>query len=437
MQRIPELDRLNEQIFKHNRHLSDRIDAVENRVNSEIFSGEGLAELNRINSEISRTVKEAKRIQVEYKERALAAQRPPLMGTAYEPGSWMAPSTKAFIKALRRGGDMGALTNEERSYIDFNRINYDQFSPEVKVMVSAAADLGGFFAGTDFSDKFIQKLFLISPLRAYADTQTIGGEKLLIPSEGSTDTNIFWSDEQTGFQASPDPNLGMLEIFARELNGYIKLSKQNLEDSVFDVEAYILKRLTRQFAQKEGTAFINGDGVARPEGIITNANQAGTGINILTGGDASTHTILPMDCINLMHSVKSGYRATGTWLASNATIGALRLFRDSQKRPLWTMFGQDWMETLFGRPIIEMPDMVNPASYQTDAAGGQAVFATGNMPLIFGDIGQGYQIVDRVGLTFQTLKELFAIQNQVAYLARVRVGGKVVLPEAIAVLKLQ
>src|SRR5260221_12875925 len=79
-------------------------------------------------------------------------------------------------------------------------------------------------------------------------------------------TTLFRS--QTGFQASPDPNLGMLEIFARELNGYIKISKQNLEDSVFDVEAYLLKRLTRQFAQKEGTAFLLGDGVARPEGII-------------------------------------------------------------------------------------------------------------------------------------------------------------------------
>ncbi len=48
----------------------------------------------------------------------------------------------------------------------------------------------------------------------------------------------------------------------------------------------------------------------------------------------------------------------------------------------------------------------------------------------------GYQIVDRVGLTFQTLKELYAIQNQVAFLARQRVGGKVVLPEAISVLKI-
>ncbi len=289
----------------------------------------------------------------------------------------------------------------------------------------------GFFAGTDFSDKFIQKLFLISPLRSYADTQTIGGEKLLIPSEGSTDTNIFWSDEQSGFQASPDPNLGMIEIFARELNGYIKISKQNLEDSVFDVEAYILKRLTRQFAQKEGVAFISGNGVARPEGLLTVAAQTSPaygGMNGLLGTSAS-HLLLPSDIISLMHVGKSGYRATGTWLMSNSTIGICRLFTDSQQRPIWTMFGDEFRETLFGRPIVEMPDMPNQG-------GTFPAWTAGQFSVIFGDISQGYQIVDRVGLTFQTLKELFAIQNQVAFLARQRVGGKVVLPEAISVLKM-
>jgi HK97 family phage major capsid protein len=94
------------------------------------------------------------------------------------------------------------------------------------------------------------------------------------------------------------------------------------------------------------------------------------------------------------------------------------------------MFGDEFRETLFGRPIVEMPDMPNPTTAPNIYTGGQ-------FPIIFGDIGQGYQIVDRVGLTFQTLKELYAIQNQVAYLARVRVGGKVVLPEAISVLKMQ
>src|SRR6266700_2395948 len=435
-----ELKDLVEQIHKLNKHLDERVKTIEERqskTETKISQGgpvaaEARAELNKINDRISNEIKEYRKLVLEQKEAMLAMQRPPTAANGYRgsaAGSFKPLATRALEKWMRKGGDVQALTMEERSYIDFNHMNMDQFTPEQKVMVSAAADLGGFFAGTDLSDKFIAKLFLISPLRAYADVQTIGGEKLLIPSEGATDTNIFWSDEQTGFVASPDPNLGMIEIFARELNGYLKLSKQNLEDSVFDVEGYILKRLTRQFAQKEGTAFLLGNGVARPEGLLTNAALASTGMNIFSGTSAS-HLLLPSDLISLMHVGKSGYRATGTWLMSNSTIGICRLFADTTTRPIWTMFGDVFSETLFGRPIVEMPDMINPTTPPSLA------YTAGDMPVIFGDIGQGYQIVDRVGLTFSTLKELFAIQNQVAYLARVRVGGKVVLPEAISVMKI-
>jgi HK97 family phage major capsid protein len=434
-----EVKNLVEEIHKLNRHLDERVRTIEERqgkTEKKISEGgpvaaEARAELNKINDQINAEIKEYRKLVAEQKEMQLAAQRPPPTNgyRGSNAASYKPAATKALEKWMRKGGDVQALTMEERSYIDFNHMNWDQFTPEQKVMVSGSADLGGFFAGTDLSDKFIQKLFLISPLRSYADVQTIGGEKLLIPSEGATDTNIFWSDEQTGFQASPDPNLGMIEIYARELNGYLKLSKQNLEDSVFDVEAYILKRLTRQFAQKEGAAFINGNGIARPEGILTVAALTSYGgMNGLLGTSAS-HLLLPSDLISLMHVGKSGYRATGTWLMSNSTIGICRLFADSTTRPLWTVFGDEFRETLFGRPIVEMPDMPNQS-------GTFPAFGAGQFPVIFGDIGQGYQIVDRVGLTFQTLKELFAIQNQVAFLARQRVGGKVVLPEAISVLKM-
>jgi len=435
-----ELAKLNEEIQKMNKLLDERVHTLEERqskTETKISQGgpidaEARKELEAINAKISADIKEYKKLVLEQKEAALAAQRPPVPGgyPGSTSGAWKPPATKALEKWIRKGGDSSALTMDERRLIDFNHMDMDQYTPEQKVMVSAAAELGGFFAGTDLSDKFIQKLFLISPLRQYADTQTIGGEKLLLPSEGATDTNIFWSDEQTGFVASTDPNLGMIEIFARELNGFLKLSKQNLEDSVFDIEAFILKRLTRQFAQKEGTAFLLGDGVARPEGIITNAKQSGTGINIFNTPSGDTQLIKPASIIQLMHAGKSGYRPTGTWLMSNNTIGVCRLFTDTTTRPIWTMFGDVFSETLFGRPIVEMPDMVNPTTPPSLA------YTTGDIPVIFGDIGQGYQIVDRVGLTFQTLKELFAIQNQVAYLARVRVGGKVVLPEAISVMKI-
>lgn len=435
-----EVKELVEQIHKLNKHLDERVKTIEDRqskTETKISQGgpvaaEARAELNKINDAISNEIKEYRKLVLEQKEAMLALQRPPPTSgyRGSSAGAFKPLATRALEKWMRKGGDAQALTMEERNYIDFNHMNMDQFTAEQKVMVSAAADLGGFFAGTDLSDKFIQKLFLISPLRQYADTQTIGGEKLLIPSEGANDTNIFWSDEQTGYQASPDPNLGMIEIYARELNGYLKISRQNLEDSVFDVEGYILKRLTRQFAQKEGTAFISGNGVARPEGILTVAAAASFGgMNGLVGTDTTNHKILPTDIISLMHVGKSGYRATATWLMSNATIGALRLFADTTTRPLWTMFGDSFQETLFGRPIVEMPDMPNPTTAPN-------IYTAGQFPVLFGDFSQGYQIVDRVGLTFQTLKELYAIQNQTAFLARQRVGGKVVLPEAISVLKM-
>lgn len=434
-----ELKELTEEIQKLNKHLDERVKTIETwqAATEEKISKGGLVpaeaktELDTINADITAKINEYKELLQQEKERKLAEQRPGWQSK--QGGHHKAPATKAIEKWFRKRGDITALSMEERKLIDFNHMDMSAYPDEQKVLVSAAADLGGFFAGTDLSDKFIQKLFLISPVRSLADVQTIGGEKLLIPSEGATDTTIFWTDEQTGFTASTDPNLGILEIYARELSGYLKLSNQNLEDSVFDIEAFILKRLTRQFAQKEGTAFLTGNGVARPEGILTNAAMSGTGINILTTATASTFK--PQDLINLMHAGKSGYRPTATWLMSNNTIGVCRLFTDSQNRPLWTMFSasdgsSNFMETLFGRPIVEMPDMVNPTA-------GTSTYTSGQFPVIFGDINQGYQIVDRVGLTFQTLKELYAIQNQVAYLARMRVGGKVVLPEAISVMKIQ
>jgi HK97 family phage major capsid protein len=430
-----ELKELTEAVQTLNKHLDERVKTIETwqaKTEEKISKGglvpaEAKSELDTINAEISTKIKEYKDLLAQEKEAKLAEQRPGWQ--TKQGGRHVKPAaTKAIEKWIRKQGNTDYLSMDERKLIDFAMMDMSALPEEQKVLVSAAADLGGFFAGTDLSDKFIQKIFLISPVRQLADVQTIGGEKLLLPSEGTTDTNIFWTDEQTGFQASGDPNLGMLEIYARELSGYLKLSKQNLEDSVFDIEAFILKRLTRQFAQKEGTAFLTGDGINRPEGILTNAALSNTGMNILT--TTSAGTIKPADDINLMHAGKSGYRKTATWLMSNNTIGVHRLYTDTQNRPLWTMFGDQFVETLFGRPIVEMPDMVNPTA-------GTSTYTSGQFPVIFGDISQGYQIVDRVGLTFQTLKELYAIQNQVAYLARMRVGGRVILPEAISVMKVQ
>ncbi len=161
-----ELNKLTEEIQKLNKHLDERVHTLEeNQAKTELkisqggpIAAEARQELEKINAKISGEIKEYKKLVAENKENMLAAQRPPVAGgyPGSMSGSYKPPATKALEKWMRKGGDSSALTREELSYVSFNHMDYDQFTPEQKVMVSAAADLGGFFAGTDLSDKFIQ-----------------------------------------------------------------------------------------------------------------------------------------------------------------------------------------------------------------------------------------------------------------------------------------
>ncbi len=147
-----ELSKLTEEIQKLNKHLDERVKTLEERqskTETKISQGGPIAaearkELEAINAKISAEIKEYKKLVLEQKEAMLAAQRPPVPGgyPGSSAGSWKPPATKAWEKWMRKGGDITALTMDERRLIDFNHMDYDQFTPEQKVMVSAAADLG-------------------------------------------------------------------------------------------------------------------------------------------------------------------------------------------------------------------------------------------------------------------------------------------------------
>lgn len=62
--------------------------------------------------------------------------------------------------------------------------------------------------------------------------------------------------------------------------------------------------------------------------------------------------------------------------------------------------------------------------------------AAGALTVAFGDF-KNYWIGDRAGRTVQRLKELYAINGQIGYVATERVDGKVILPEGIQLLKMK
>src|SRR5258708_36102891 len=160
-----ELKELTEEIQKLNKNLDERVKTIEAnqaKIEEKISAGGGIPaearkELDTINAEITGKIAQYKELVVQEKEQKLAAQRTGYAGNYNGFRHQKDPATKSIEKWLRKRGDITALSNDERKLIDFNHMDYSGMTPEQKVMVSAAADLGGFFAGTDLSDKFVQK----------------------------------------------------------------------------------------------------------------------------------------------------------------------------------------------------------------------------------------------------------------------------------------
>jgi HK97 family phage major capsid protein len=382
--------------------------------------------INKLNDDINRIEDVLKEIKLEEK-------RPKL---AKDTGK-MSNDTKAFIKAMKYGSRFnqpGVLTQEELSYV-----SYDHMPAEQKALYAGDATTGGFFASIDFVNKLKEYQILVSPMRSVCMVMQTSGEKVQFPNL-INDASAYYAVEQQSFTDSTDPTLGLLNIPVHELRGLLKLSQQNIEDSMFNLEEFIMKRLSRKFAQREGTAFIKGNGNGQPRGIMAyngaySATQAYNATATVTGKQTgltyipyipsgSATTLGQGDClITALHDLKSYYRPSSTWCFTTGTLGTLRLIKDSQNRPLWQPFAAGGLpSTIYDRPYIEMPDM--------DEIGANT------FPIVIGDFSEGYLIADRIGLNMHQLNELFAVQALVGYIARMRNGGDVLIPECFRTIRI-
>jgi HK97 family phage major capsid protein len=111
-------------------------------------------------------------------------------------------------------------------------------------------------------------------------------------------------------------------------------------------------------------------------------------------------------------------------MLNRSTLGVIRKLKDTAGQYIFqTGFsGQAGLpNTILGHGYVEAADVADAAS--------------GAKSVVFGDFRRGYMIVDRVALS--VLRDPFsqAASGNVRYLARRRVGGEVVLSEALRVLK--
>lgn len=281
---------------------------------------------------------------------------------------------------------------------------------ETRALNEGTADKGGYLVPTTFAETIIANLGEKSPMRALA-TVSISTSTENIPVEGDDGAN-GWIDEAGAYPES-DPTIGQVIMKAYKTGRIIKVTEELLQDSFSSIEAYIAMKFTKSTTKAEEAAFVNGDGVGKPTGFLVDAKIGKTA--------ASTTAFTADEIIDLWGSLDEDYAADATWKMNRNTLVKLMKLKDSNGDYLVTKGLNGAPSTLLGRPIVlnkNMPDI-----------------AAGATPISFGDMSY-YFIKDRKAMSMKRMDELYATTGHVGFRIDKRVDGKLVLPEAVKVLKM-
>ena len=319
-------------------------------------------------------------------------------------------------KPLAGKGDerTGRATDEYRSNF-WNLMRSKVPMPQVVDALRIGADTeGGYLVPDEYEHTLVEALEEENIFRTLAHViRTASGERK-IPVVSSKGT-ASWIEEGGAFPESDD-TFGQVTLGSFKLGTTIKISEELLNDSVFDLENYIAREFARRIGTKEEEAFFTGDGSGKPLGVLADKGGAEVGVTA-----ASATAITADELLDLYHSLFSPYRKKAVWVVNDSTIKAIRKLKDNNGQYLWQPgLTANAPDTILGRPVKTSAFMPS--------------IAAGAKSIIFGDF-KYYWIADRQGRNFKRLNELYATNGQVGFLASQRVDGKLILPEALKVLK--
>ena len=251
---------------------------------------------------------------------------------------------------------------------------------------------GGYTVPDEFEHQLVEALQEENIMRdlVHVITTASGDRKIpLVTNYG----NASWIEEEQQIPES-DVGFGQISLGAHKLATAIRISQELLQDSAFDMAAFITHEFQRRAGAAEEEAIISGDGSHKPIGLLHDTLGAQVGVTA-----ASSTAITADELIDLQHSLKSGYRRKAAFIMNDAAIKALRKLKDGQGQYLW-------------QPSIRegVPDMVlNTRVYMSNY---MPLLEAGKKVILYGDYSY-YWLVDRAGRTLQRLNELYAMTDQV------------------------
>lgn len=368
--------------------------------------GEARSELeektDRINDELGR-------LSAVVDELAKKANRPGAPGAEGDE-ALQAEHKSAWIKWVRKGDDAG-LADIERKAMN----------------VGTPAD-GGYAVPIQQDRDIMRLLTDLSPMRQVCRVMTVGTEdyRKLVNLGG---TASGWVGETDARPATAGPTLAQLKPSFGELYANPEVTQKALDDIFFNVEGELSQDISESFAVLEGKAFLSGTGTNQPVGLLTaktsaeadSARAFGTVQHIATGVADNFPAKDPADIlIDLIYSMKAGYRTGAQFMVNSMTLAAMRKWKDGDGNYIWQPAMQNGQPgSIFGYGYVTNEDMPSAGA--------------GAIPVVFGNFQQAYVIFDRMGI--RSLRDPYTNKPFVGFYTTKRVGSMIANTQAVKFLK--
>lgn len=333
------------------------------------------------------------------------------------------------LTELKRPDGTGtkAASEHKTAFLQFVRKGIDAGLGELQakaLQIGTEAD-GGYAVPEELDRTIIELLKDASPMRQVCNQITVGSPdyKRLVSLGGA---GSGWVGETDASPATGTPTLGQISAFMGEIYSNPQATQTSLDDIFFNAEQWLNSEVAREFSEKECSAFLLGNGVNKPKGLLAypllttgDDTRAFGSLQKLVSGIAGGFNGDKL--IDLIHALKAGYRANGKFMMGNLTVAYARKLKDSEGNYLWRPGLEAGVpSTLLGYGIVENEDMPDVAADANAIA--------------FGDYKRAYTIVDRIGT--RVLRDPYTNKPYVGFYTTKRVGGMLVDSQAVKILTL-
>ena len=386
--------------FEHYREANDeRISQIEHGKGVDVLTEEKIA---RLDAALDRSQQVSTELQ-------LKARRPALGVSAAEGYDPAAREHKQAFNAYVRSGEFSGLKRLEE-----------------KSLSAGSGPDGGYLVPQPAERELVRRMSQASPIRAISTVRTISAASLK-KAYSFAGPQAGWVAETAARTSGSTQTIADLTYPAFELFAMPAATQTLLDDAAIDIEQWILDEVAVVFAEQEGAAFVNGDGLSKPKGFqaytkVAQASWVSTALGyVATGVAGGFPASNPSDIlIDYIYALKAGYRQNASFVMNRKTQSQIRKFKATTGEYLWAPpVAVGAYATLMGFPLVEAEDMPDIA---TDATA-----------IAFGDFARGYIVVDRFGV--RILRDPYSNKPYVMFYTTKRVGGGVQDFDAIKFLK--